>query len=211
MKKFSKEDLDSLDRIYRLNLINSITGIKPANLIGTKSADGFENLAIISSVIHLGSNPPIIGFVMRPSYKVRRDTYENILTSKSYTINAVQNDLVERAHYTSAKFDVEVSEFEKCHLTPLYEESCFAPFVAESSLKFEMKLIEILDIKSNGTKMIVGEVMQILLDSKALEANGQLDLEQLEIAGVSGLNSYYDLKKRASFPYARPSEIPNWD
>ena len=35
----SKKDLINTSRIKRLNLINSITGIKPANLIGTISKD----------------------------------------------------------------------------------------------------------------------------------------------------------------------------
>ena len=57
---FSKKDIINASRIHRLNLINSITGIKPANLIGTISKDGHTNLAIFSSVIHLGSNPALI-------------------------------------------------------------------------------------------------------------------------------------------------------
>ena len=68
------KEIENLDRLYRINLINSITGIKPANLIGTKSIGNHENLAIISSVVHMGSNPPLIGFIMRPSGDVRRDT-----------------------------------------------------------------------------------------------------------------------------------------
>ena len=41
---FSKQDILT-SKINRLNLINSITGIKPANLIGTISKDGHTNLA----------------------------------------------------------------------------------------------------------------------------------------------------------------------
>ena len=48
-------DIQKLDRIQRLNIINSVTGIKPANLIGTISNADEPNLAIFSSVVHLGS------------------------------------------------------------------------------------------------------------------------------------------------------------
>ena len=61
-----ENDVKQLEKKYRLNLINSITGIKPANLIGTRSQDGIDNVAIFSSVVHLGSNPAQLGFVMRP-------------------------------------------------------------------------------------------------------------------------------------------------
>ena len=59
----TREDIQNTERIKRFNIINSITGIKPANLIGTISADGKTNLAIFSSDIHLGSNPALIGFI----------------------------------------------------------------------------------------------------------------------------------------------------
>ena len=57
--KFTSNDIKNLDKVYRLNLINSITGIKPANLIATRSKNGVDNVAIFSSVVHLGSNPAI--------------------------------------------------------------------------------------------------------------------------------------------------------
>ena len=35
MKHFSKQNILELEKVKRLNIINSITGIKPGNLIGT--------------------------------------------------------------------------------------------------------------------------------------------------------------------------------
>ena len=80
---YTKENLSSLDKIYRLNLINSITGYKPANLIGTKSKSYQSNLAIFSSVVHLGSNPALIGIITRPN-TVPRHTYKNIIDRLLY-------------------------------------------------------------------------------------------------------------------------------
>ena len=56
MLHYSRADIDQMDKIFRLNLINSCTGYKSANLIGTQSADGKTNLAVFSSITHLGSN-----------------------------------------------------------------------------------------------------------------------------------------------------------
>lgn len=69
MKKilhFDKNAINAMDKRYRANLINSVTGYKSANLIGTVSQEGTENLAVFSSVTHLGSNPAMLGFIMRP-------------------------------------------------------------------------------------------------------------------------------------------------
>jgi flavin reductase (DIM6/NTAB) family NADH-FMN oxidoreductase RutF len=71
--------------VERLNLINSCTGYKSANLIATKSVDGAVNVAIFSSITHLGSNPALIGFIVRPT--VPRNTYKNsnrVFYSQSY-------------------------------------------------------------------------------------------------------------------------------
>ena len=56
----SQQNIEALPRIKRLNIINSVTGIKPGNLIGTQSADGQSNVAIFSSIVHMGSNPALI-------------------------------------------------------------------------------------------------------------------------------------------------------
>ena len=105
----SKQDILNTSRINRLNLINSITGIKSANLIGTVSKDGHSNLAIFSSVIHLGSNPALIGFITRPDKRVRRDTLNNIRETNYFTINHIHQDFIEQSHKTSGKFKKNVS------------------------------------------------------------------------------------------------------
>jgi len=99
----NKDSIQQLEKVDRLNLINSITGISPANLIGTISNDSIENLAIFSSVVHLGSNPPLMGFILRPTKKNTRDTYENIIATNKFTINHINSDMIERSHYTSVK------------------------------------------------------------------------------------------------------------
>ena len=40
MVHFSKEKINNLDKIYRLNLINSCTGYKSANLLGSIDSEG---------------------------------------------------------------------------------------------------------------------------------------------------------------------------
>jgi hypothetical protein len=112
--QYSSQDIQALDRIQRLNLINSITGIKPANLIGTRSAGGQENLAIISSVVHMGSDPALVGFFSRPSTEVPRHTLLNLQETGVYTINHLPHSMTEAGHWTSAKFEREESEFEFC-------------------------------------------------------------------------------------------------
>ena len=73
LKYLNTTDLGNMPSRKRTHLINSCTGYKSANLLGTKSKNGKTNLAIFNSVIHIGSNPPMLGLILRP-LTVKRDT-----------------------------------------------------------------------------------------------------------------------------------------
>lgn len=207
----TKEDIARMEKIPRLNLINAISGIKPANLIGTISEDGLTNLAIFSSVVHLGSNPAQVGMIVRPATEVNRHTYENIRATGVYTINHVHRSFTARAHYTSAKFERHTSEFEVCGLTEEYLEGFSAPFVQESRIKMGMGFIEEIPIRSNGTILIIGEVKHLIIPEDILDSEGHPDLTITDNVGISGLNTYYALERIAQYPYARPHELPDFD
>lgn len=206
----SKSDIEQTDRVKRLNIINSVSGIKPGNLIGTKSNDGLPNLAIFSSVVHLGSNPGYLAFIVRPAGEIRRHTYENILENECFTINHIHSSFIEKAHYTSAKFEAKDSEFDKCNLTEEYLADFSAPFVKESSLKLGLKLVETIPIKTTNTVMVIGEIQHLIIPDAAIDDRGYINLEQMDGIGISGLNCYYSLKKINEFPYARRLDVPKW-
>jgi flavin reductase (DIM6/NTAB) family NADH-FMN oxidoreductase RutF len=210
MIHLSKTDIENTNRVRRLNLINGISGIKSANLIGTRSPINGPNLAIFSSVVHIGSNPPLLGFVTRPVTDVPRNTYTNIQETGYFTINHVHESFIEKAHYTSAKFDPGVSEFERCGLTEEYLKDFAAPFVKESRLKIGMKFVEEVDVKSNGTKLIIGQIEELFLPEDCLDDKGYVRLDRLFDVGIGGLNSYYSLRRMATFPYARVDEVPEF-
>jgi flavin reductase (DIM6/NTAB) family NADH-FMN oxidoreductase RutF len=202
----NKDSIQQLEKFNRINLMNSITGISPANLIGTISNDSIENLAIFSSIVHIGSNPPLMGFILRPTKKNRRDTYENIIETNKFTINHINSDMVERSHYTSVKFDKNESEFQKCRLTAEYLNNFQAPYVKESYAKVGLELEDIQSIKSNGCRLIIGRVERLYVPDSAIHKNGNIQLELLNSIGVGGLNTYYSLDKIAEYPYARVND-----
>ncbi|MFK8039415.1 MAG: flavin reductase family protein [Crocinitomicaceae bacterium] len=211
MKYFSKADIEKENRIKRLNIINAISGIKPGNLIGTKSKKNGSNLAVFSSVVHLGSSPALLGFILRPTGNVLRNTYSNILETGKYTINHIHISMIEKAHYTSAKFDESISEFKMCGLTESYLHSFEAPFVEESVIKMGMNYIDTIPIPVNGTKMVIGEIQHLILPNESISEEGYVDLSLSNSIGVGGLNNYYELNKTVEFPFARPSNIPDFN
>ena len=194
----SKEDIVLLERYKRIQIINSITGAKSANLIGTVSKAGISNVAVFSSVFHAGSSPALLGFILRPVERFRRDTYENIKTSGYFTINHIHQEFVDRAHATSAKFKHHESEFTHCKLTEEFLNDFISPFVMESKIKIGLKLAETIKIKCNNCLILIGEIEHLFVSDEMISDSGQINLESNTLA-VNGLDTYYELKKIAQF------------
>ena len=207
MVEINREDIRKMDKIYRLNLINCVPGYKSANLIGTKSKNGQSNLAIFNSVIHIGSNPPLLGFLLRPA-NVPRHTYQNIEETKLFTVNHIHAEFIDKAHYTSAKFNQNISEFTMAGLTEEYLNDFYPPFVKESKLKIALSFLEEYEIKANKTILIVGEIQSIFLPEDIVEKNGVLNLNKINDVCISGLNNYHKAEQIVSFDYARPGKFP---
>ena len=205
--KITKQDIESMDKIYRLNLINGVSGVKPVNLVGTKSKEGNTNLSVISSVVHLSSSPALLGFIQRPT-NVPRHTYKNIHETGEYSINMATVQFTNKAHYTSAKFEEKQSEFEECGFTEQYFDESIAPCVAESPLKILLKFEEEYFIKSSRTILMVGSILSVYTFQNVIDKSGMIDLEMLQAAGLSGLNTYYSISKLAAYPYARVGQFP---
>lgn len=203
MKTLTLEEIDSLEKRYRAQLINCISGIKSMNLIGTQNNQGKKNLAIFSSVIHLGSNPPLVGFIQRPT-SVHRHTYENIVDTSYYTINAVTESISMQAHQTSARYDREEDEFAETSIDHEYIDDFFAPFVKDTPLKIGLKLEDIIPIPANGTKLVIGKVKHLHFDEKLLGEDGHLKLDESNIVGGAGLDTYIKTTKHGRYSYAKP-------
>jgi hypothetical protein len=198
----SPEELNSYDRFYRANLINSLSGFKSASLIGTKNKEGISNLAIFSNIVHLGADPALIGFVNRP-LEAAPHTLANIESTGFYTINHIHTDWVDKAHQTSAKYPEGVSEFNACGFTEEYIDGFTAPFVKESVIKYGMKLIEVVPIKHNNTFFVIGEVVIISVPENSIAVDGFIEADKANSCCSLGIDGYYSAELIARLPYAK--------
>ncbi len=204
---YTSETINDMPQRFRANFINSLSGYKSANLIGTCNGSRHTNLAIVTSVFHVGANPPLMGMLMRP-HTVTRDTLGNIKEQGYYTINAVPVNLYAQAHQTSARYTPEQSEFDHCGFTPRWQDDFAAPFVAESPMAIGLRLETIQKIEANQTELVIGRIERVLLDEQAVEEDGTIDISQLSLACVSGLDTYHQASGIAKMAYAKPDKAP---
>ena len=206
MIHYSRTDIDQMDKIFRLNLINSCTGFKSANLLGTKSLNDVSNVAVFSSITHLGSNPPLIGFILRPT-TVPRDTYRNIKDTGVFTVNHIYSDIIEDAHHTSAKYPDEVSEFTKTDLEEEFLGDFPAPFVKGAKIRLGCRFLNEYEIKENDTLLLVSSVEHVFIaDQDIQQEDGWLKLENANTVAINGLDGYATTSLLDRYAYARPKK-----
>lgn len=206
---FTSQQIESLDQRYRATLINSLGGFKSLALIGTLSRENKSNLAIVNSVFHLGAHPPLFGFIIRPD-SVERHTLTNILATRAFTLNHVNESIFIKAHQTSARYPAECSEFDETKLGELYRNNHHAPFVKESNVQIAAELVHTINIAINGTIMIIGRITDIYLPDDVVSADGFVDLVKTGTITNAGLDAYYSAQLLGRLSYAKPGTWPQF-
>ncbi len=206
MKRFGFDEIDKMDYLYRINLINSCSGFKSANLLGTKSNNGKTNVAVFSSVTHLGSNPPLLGFFLRPT-TVARNTYENLKETGLFTVNHIHESIIKDAHHTSAKYDQHISEFDMTELVEEYKNGFYAPFVENCPVQIGLKYVDEYPIKANNTILVVGQITELYIDTSILKSDGYIDLAEANVAAINGLDGYTIPVLKDRLEYQSPKNV----
>ena len=200
---FTNLQLADIEKRKRIALINSLIGFKSLNLIGTSNKEGQTNLAIFNSVMHIGADPALLGFISRPN-SVERHTVENIQQMGYYTINHVNATIFEKAHQTSARYDKDQSEFDATGLNAVYKNNFAAPFVQESHIQMGLILKEIISIKSNNTDLVIGEIVDLYFPAEIWQEDGYLDIEKAGTVAGSSLDGYHNTQLIKRMKYAKP-------
>lgn len=203
MKTISHDDFEAMESRYRANLINTCTGYKSSNLIATRSGDGIENVAPFSSVTHLGSHPPLLGFILRPT-TVQRNTWDNIRKTGFFTVNHIHAGIVREAHQCSAKYPSEQSEFEQTGLQAEYHGDFYAPFVKGSPVQLGCRFLRAYEIEENGCQHVLGAIEQMQLQDGLLGEDGWLNLGAGKTITATGLDGYALPELLDRLSYAKP-------
>ncbi len=203
LRRIDRPDIEKMNRIARLNFINSCTGYKSANLIATISNEGRTNVAVFSSITHLGSDPALISFTLRPT-TVPRHTYQNIKAYGYFSVNHITAEQIADAHHTSAAYPEEVSEFDQTNLQPIYHSDCPVPFVKGSPVKLLCKYVNEYLIQENGCILIIASIEAVFYEEELLTSDHWLQLDKAKVVAINGLDGYALPELLERFPYARP-------
>jgi flavin reductase (DIM6/NTAB) family NADH-FMN oxidoreductase RutF len=200
-----ESEIKGLERFYRANLINSVTGYKSLHLIGSQDKNGKTNLAVFSQVIHLGAEPALIGILFRPRIP-GMNTLENIQETGYFTLNHILPEMSQQAHWTSAKWSS--SEFGEVGLTEQFLPGFAAPFVKESVVKIGLRLVGEYPVSVNNTCLVAGAIEYLEIPDDALKKDGFVDLLDTRTVAGFGLDGYFEGGKYDRYSYAKPGVKP---
>ena len=202
-------DIAAMASQPRALLINSLPGYKSAMLVGTSDTAGQTNLAIVSSHFHLGSSPPLLAMILRPSTgSSERHTLHNLLETRCWTLNGFSLDHAAQAHQTSAPYPKDQSEFDACGFEAEWLAEFNAPFIKGSPLQIGCLLREHHPLEINGTHMIIGEVQHLHYPEPAQRSDGGLSLDAMGLVAVAGLDTYTQPEDGVRFAAADTASSP---
>jgi flavin reductase (DIM6/NTAB) family NADH-FMN oxidoreductase RutF len=203
MKHIGLEELQNYERVYRGNLVNSITGFKSANLLATRSKDGVDNVAVFSSVTHLGSNPALFSFVQRPLGHGVGHTYYNLKETGKITLNHLPQSLINHAHQSSSKYDASISEFEKLAIEKIERDGFSTPFVKDAQVQLAAEYVNEYYLEENNCILVICKITDIFLNENYLAEDGWVDLGKAGTVTINGLDGYAVAKVAKRLSYAQ--------
>lgn len=202
MVRWTREELEAWPSRKRARTVNSLSGFKSATLVGSANAQGGHNLSVVSSVVHLGTSPAQMGMVLRPPGEDAH-TYKNLSATGQCTFNHIGVDWVAQAHQCSARYPVDVSEFEAVGLTPCGVNGEWqAPAVEEAKIRMGLTLTEDM-VLPNRCRFMVLDIQWVEVVSHAMANDGYVDLGAAGTAAISGLDGYHDTRHLGRLSYAK--------
>lgn len=163
---------------------------RPIAFITSVGNQGVVNAAPFSFFNVVSTNPPMIAVaVMRKPGGVQKDTARNILQTKEFVINVVDENNFEKVNETSCDYPPEISEVDKAGLSTSQSRVVNVPRIAEARVHFECRLHQHLELGHGpNSDLIIGEIVHIHVED-SLYQDGKIHTEKLAPIGrLAGLD-----------------------
>ena len=181
---------------------------RPIAFASTVDAKGNVNLSPFSFFNVFSSNPPIL--IFSPARRVRdnttKHTLQNAAETKEVVINSVDFPIVEQMSASSKEYAKGVNEFIESGLTEVPSLKVKPPRVLESPVSFECVVDNIISLGEHGGagQLVIAKVVHIHIKSEVLDANNEINSEQLDLVARLGGDWYTRITKDSMFKIPKP-------
>ena len=208
MKNIKSIDPNNLEVKELHKILLSSVAPRPIAFASTVDSNGNVNLSPFSYFNVFSSNPPIL--IFSPSRRVRDNTTKHTLETAKQTkevgISVVNFPIVEQMSKSSIEYEKGVNEFIETGLTQVKSVLVKPPRVLESPISFECNVQDIVSLGESGGagQLIIAKVVQIHIDKKFLDKNGDIDSEKLDLVARMGGDWYTRSTKDSMFKIPKP-------
>ena len=176
---------------------------RPIGWIGSRSADGVNNLAPFSFFNAVTGYPPTVMFSPGLRDGLPKDTLSNVTATGVFTVNVVSAELGDKMNRTASTAAPDIDEFELAGLDVVEGCEVAAPMVGAAPANLECRVTQVVWTGRPETRGVVvfGEVAAYHIDESVLD-NTYIDQTALDAIGRMGGPTY--THTRSLFSMDRP-------
>jgi flavin reductase (DIM6/NTAB) family NADH-FMN oxidoreductase RutF len=181
---------------------------RPIALASTISRDGKVNLSPFSFFNVFSSEPPIL--IFSPSRRIRdasrKHTLMNIEEVGEVAISIVDASIIDRVNIASTEYPDGVNEFECAGFSEMKSTKIRPPFVKESKVSMECKVMEVKPMGRQGGagNLIICEVLVMHINENILDADQKICPIKFGQVGRLGGDWYANMDEVILFKLPKP-------
>lgn len=178
---------EELDGRERYQLLTSLVVPRPIGWLGTRAADGSDNLAPFSYFAALSHAPMLVGVSIGHRRSGPKDSLANIRATGGFTVNVVDVDHLGPMNVSSASTAPEVDEFELAGLEKTEATRVGAPYVVTAPAVLECRLEKEVELGGAPNTLVIGRVVAVRVRSSLARVPGTLFVDTAELRPVGRL------------------------
>ncbi|MCK8518244.1 flavin reductase family protein [Methanoculleus sp. 7T] len=157
----------------------------PDLIIGTYGPDGRPDAMAAAWGGICSSRPPAVAVSVQ---KVRQ-TYENLMREREFTISIPSVDYVKEADYFGIVSGRDTDKFAATGLSPVKAEQVNAPYVGEFPVVLECRLLQTVEVGVHT--QFIGEILDVKVDESVLGPDGKPDIEKIRPFAYDSMRQEY--------------------
>jgi len=146
----------------------------PVFIVGSYDKEDVANMMNAAWGGICSSVPPSVSVSIRPE----RQTYENIMAKKAFTINIPSIKHIKEADYFGIVSGKIEDKLKKSGLTAIKSDIVDAPYIKEFPFVLECALLKNLDVGAHT--IFVGEIKDVKVDENCLDDKGRPDITRIK-------------------------------
>jgi flavin reductase (DIM6/NTAB) family NADH-FMN oxidoreductase RutF len=184
-------DLAALSARDRYKLLIGTVIPRPIAFVTTVDEHGRPNAAPYSFFNCLSADPPIVAIGVENKVDMTyKDTARNVRLTEQFTVNIVDNALLEAMNVCAIPFPAEIDELKLAGLTAVPGRHVRCPRIAEAPAALECRRYITLEV-GRSREIILGEVLGIFIRAGTVDPDTKhVDQRKMDAIGRLGGHGY---------------------